>query len=101
MKFKSGDIVVVIAGKDRNATGKIMKLDKKNDRVVVEGVNMVKRHVKKRGNQAGSIAQFEAPLHASNVMLLDPKTKKATRIGHQMDEKGKKQRITKASKTVL
>ncbi len=101
MKLKAGDIVVVIAGKNRNSTGKITKLDKKNDRVVIEGVNIVKRHMRKRGEQPGSIVEFPAPIHASNVMLLDPKTKKATRIGHQVDDKGKKQRITKASKTVL
>lgn len=108
MKFKIGDTVVVIAGKFRKtgeknepATGKIIKLDRKNNRVVVEGVNMVKRHVKKRGNTPGQIVEFEAPIHASNVMLLDPKTKKASRIGSKTEKDGKKQRIAKKSNTVI
>ena len=105
MKFKIGDTVVVIAGKyrrigDKNepATGKIIK---KNNRVVVEGLNMVKRHVKKRGATPGQIVNFEAAIEASNVMLLDPKTKKASRIGHTKDKNGKKQRIAKKSNTVI
>jgi large subunit ribosomal protein L24 len=108
MKFKIGDTVVVIAGKyrkvgDKNepATGKIIKLDVKNNRVVVEGLNKVKRHVKKRGQQAGQILEFEAGIEASNLMLLDPKTKKASRIGYTKDKNGKKQRIAKKSNTVI
>jgi large subunit ribosomal protein L24 len=108
MKFKVGDTVVVIAGKyrrtgDKNepATGKIIKLDKKNNRVVVEGLNMVTKHVKKRGKTPGQLVNFEAAIEASNIMLLDPKTKKATRIGHTIDKDGKKQRIAKKSKTVI
>ncbi len=108
MKFKIGDTVVVIAGKFRQvgeknepAVGKILKIDKKKNRVVVEGVNMVKRHMRKRGNNPGEILEFEASIDASNVMLLDPKTKKATRIAYTKDKKGKKQRITKKSNTVI
>jgi len=108
MKFKIGDNVVIVAGKFRKtgekqepATGKIIKIDKKNNRVIVEGVNMVKRHVRKRGNQPGQIVEFEAAIDASNVMLIDPKTKKPTRIGYTTDKDGKKQRIAKKSNTVI
>jgi len=101
MKFKVGDTVVVIAGKHRNETGKIIKLDKKNNRIVVEGINKVKRHVPKKKGQAGQIVEFEAGLDASNVMYLDPKTKKASRLGHSKDKDGKKQRIAKKSNTVI
>lgn len=108
MKFKVGDTVVVIAGKYRKAgeknepaTGKIVKIDHKNNRIVVAGVNMVKRHMKKRGATPGQVVEFEASIDASNLMLLDPKEKKPTRIGYTTDKNGKKQRITKKSNTVI
>jgi large subunit ribosomal protein L24 len=101
MKLKVGDTVVVIAGKHRNETGKIIKLDKKNNRVVVEGINKVKRHVPKRGGQAGQIVEFEASMDASNVQYLDAKSKKGSRLGYQIDKDGKKQRIAKKSNTVI
>ena len=99
--MKIGDTVVVIAGKDRNKTGKIIKI-LKNNKVVVEGVNMVTKHVKPSAqNENGGIIKVEAPIHASNVMILDPKTKKRTRIAHEIDEKGKKHRISVKSKERL
>lgn len=101
MKIKTGDMVVVIAGKERNKTGKVMRVLKKTDRVVVEGLNKVVRHMRKTKSQAGQKVAFEAPLHASNVMVLDPKTKKATRIGYKVNKDGKKERIAKKSNTVL
>ena len=90
MKLRTGDNIVVIAGKNKGKTGKILRVLKKRDRVVVEGVNKVKRHLPKRNNQPGQIVEFEAPLHISNVMLVDPKTKKRTRLGYSKDTKGKK-----------
>lgn len=101
MKIKTGDTVVAIAGKDRNKTGKVMRVLEKSNRVVVEGLNMVVRHVKKTANKKGSKATFEASMAASNVMLVDPKTKKATRIGYRLTKDGTKERIAKKSNTVI
>lgn len=101
MKIKKGDQVVVITGKDRNKTGKVMRILKKSGRVVVEGVNKVTRHMRKTKTHAGQKVVFEAPLNASNVMLLDPKTKKASRVGYQVNKDGKKERVAKKSKTIL
>ena len=101
MKIKTGDNVVVIAGKDRNKTGKVMRVLEKSGRVVVEGLNTVTRHVKKTAQKKGQKVSFEAPLSASNVMLIDPKTKKATRIGYRVSKDGKKERIAKNSNTVI
>lgn len=97
MNFKIGDSVVVIAGKDKGKEGKISNVDRKNNRVTVEGINMVKKHVKGNGQQAGEIKDMEASIHASNVMIVDPKSKQRTRIGHTIDKKGKKIRISKKS----
>lgn len=97
MNFKTGDKVVIIAGKDKGKEGKITKTFRNDNKVIVEGANMIKKTVKPNGNQSGSIIDTEAPIHASNVMIVDPKTKKRTRIGHNVDKKGKKIRITKKS----
>ena len=97
MNFKQGDKVVVIAGSSKGKEGKITRVLKSQNKVVVEGVNIVKKHVKPNGQTAGSIIEMEAPIHASNVMIVDPKTKKRTRIGHTIDKKGKKIRVSKKS----
>lgn len=101
MNFKVGDKVVVIAGSNKGKEGKIIKTLKKENRVVVEGVNIVKKHQKATGASTGGILEVEAPIHASNVMIIDPKTKKRTRIGHTTDKNGKKIRITKKSNEKL
>ena len=101
MNFKTGDKVVVISGKDKGKEGKITHVLRNENRVVVEGINMVKKHVKGNGQQAGSINEVEAPIHASNVMIIDPKTKKPTRIGHTVNKDGKKIRVTKKSNSSL
>lgn len=101
MNFKTGDKVVVISGKDKGKEGKIISVLRNENRVVVEGINMVKKHVKGNGQQAGSINDVEAPIHASNVMILDPKTNKPTRIGHSVNKDGKKIRVTKKSNSSL
>lgn len=101
MKIKVNDQVVVISGKDRNKTGKVLKVLEKSNRVVVEGVNTSVRHMKKTRTQKGQKVEFNAPLSASNVMFLDPKTKKPTRVGYQISKDGKKERIAKKSKTVI
>ena len=97
MNFKQGDKVVVIAGSSKGKEGKITRVLKCSNKVVVEGANIVKKHVKPNGQTAGSIIEMEAPIHASNVMMIDPKTKKRTRIGHTVDKKGKKIRVAKKS----
>lgn len=101
MNFKTGDKVVVISGKDKGKEGRIIKTLRSENRVVVEGINMIKKHVKPNGQTAGSIVEMEAPIHASNVMMLDPKSKKRTRIGHTTDKKGNKVRIAKKSGEIL
>ena len=101
MKIKTGDKVVVIAGKDKGKQGKITKVLREENKVIVEGINMVKKHVKPNGQTAGSIVEMEAPIHASNVMILDPKSNKGTRVGHTTDKKGKKIRISRSSKENL
>lgn len=100
MKLKKGDKVVVIAGKDKGKEGTITDILKKEDRVVVEGVNIVKKHIKGNGQTAGSIEERENPIHVSNVMIVDPKTGKRSRIGHKI-EKDKKIRVAKKSDAKL
>lgn len=97
MNFKIGDKVVVISGASRGKEGKILKVLRNENRVIVEGCNIVKKHNKGDGQQTGGILEIEAPIHASNVMHVDPKTKKRTRIGHTMDKDNKKIRIARKS----
>lgn len=102
MNLKVGDKVVVITGSDKGKEGKIIKTLKAENRVVVEGVHMIKKHQKPTGQETGGIIEIEAPIAASNVMIVDPKSKKRTRIGHTTDTKtGKKIRITKKSNEKL
>ena len=101
MNFKTGDKVVVISGKDKGKEGKILNVLRKDNKVIVENVNIVKKHVKGNGQTAGSINEVEAPIHASNVMIVDPKTKIPTRIGHTTNKDGKKIRVTKKSNSKL
>ena len=87
MNFKVGDEVVVITGSDKGKKGKIIKTLKSENKVVVEGVHIVKKHQKPTGQDNGGIIEVERPINASNVMIIDPKTKKRTRIGHTTDSK--------------
>ena len=98
MKFKSGDKVRVMVRKDKGKEGKVTHTFKLENKVVVEGINMVKKHVKPRsGNETGGIVDMEAKIDASNVMLIDPKTNKVTRVYHELDNKtNKKVRVSKA-----
>ena len=96
MKLKKGDNVIVIAGKDKGKAGKILVVDRKKNRVIVEGVNMVTRHQKARGQgMPGGIIHKEAPIDASNVMLLCSKCNKPTRIAYKVLEDGTKVRYCK------
>lgn len=101
MNLKIGDEVVVITGSDKGKKGKIISIDRKKDRVVVEGVHIVKKHQKGNGQTTGGILEVEAPIHVSNVMIIDPKSKKRTRIGHTTDKNNKKIRIAKKSNEKL
>lgn len=96
MKIRKSDNVMVISGNDNGKTGKVLKVYPKVSRVIVEGINLRKRHTKpNQKNPQGGILEKEAPIHVSNVMLIDSKTNKPTRLGSQivLDEKtGKKKR---------
>ena len=98
MKLRTGDSVVIISGKDKGKQGTILRVLPKLNRIVVEGVNMRIRHIRRTPNQAGQRITYEASIHVSNAMILDPKTKKPTRVGYKVDEKtGKKSRFAKKS----
>ena len=101
MNLKTGDKVIVITGKDKGKEGTITKTLRDKNKVIVEGINIAKKHVKPNGQSAGSIVEMEMPIHASNVMIIDPKTKKGTRIGHNTDKNGKKIRVSKKSNSNL
>ena len=97
MHVKKGDKVMVITGKDKGKTGVILTAYPKKDRVLVEGVNIVKKHTKpNQENPQGGIVSQEASIHVSNVMVIDPKTGEPTRVGYKI-ENGKKVRVAKKS----
>ena len=98
MKLKVGDKVRVMVGKDKGKDGKIIHTFKDEDKVIVEGLNMVKKHIKPSNtNESGGIVETEGKIHASNVMMIDKKTNKVTRIYHDVDAKNnKKFRVSKA-----
>ncbi|MCU7557049.1 50S ribosomal protein L24 [Macrococcus capreoli] len=101
MHIKKGDKVIVITGKDKGKTGTVIEALPKKDRVVVEGVNIVKKHQKPtQMNPEGGIVEFEAAIHVSNVMLIDPKTNKPTRVGIKIED-GKKVRVAKKSGEII
>jgi large subunit ribosomal protein L24 len=99
-KIKKGDTVLVIAGKDKGLTGKVLEIEKNDSRIIVEGVNRVKRHTQEteseRGAKVGGILTIESPIHLSNVMLVDGSGKR-TRVGFRKDENGKNIRISRKS----
>jgi large subunit ribosomal protein L24 len=98
MKVKKGDTVVVIAGKDKGAKGKVIQAYPERDRVLVEGVNRIKKHTRitqtQRGAQSGGIVTQEAPIHVSNVMVVDSDGK-PSRVGYRIGEDGKKVRVSR------
>lgn len=101
MHVKKGDKVMVISGKDKGKTGIVLAAYPKKDRVIVENVNIVKKHAKpSQDNPQGGIMDMEAAIHVSNVMPIDPKTGEPTRVGYQVID-GKKVRIAKKSGAVL
>lgn len=102
MKIKVNDTVIVISGKDKGKKGKVLKTlvndDPNENKVVVEGVNMRTKHIKKTNQRAGERIKYEAPIHISNVMLISPSDKKPTRIGYIKEKGEKKYRICKRTK---
>ncbi len=101
-RVRKGDKVVVVAGKDRSKTGTVLVVYPKENKVLVEGVNLIKRHTKPNAaNPEGGILEREAPLHVSNVQLVDPKTGAPTRVGYKTLEDGKKVRYAKKSGEVI
>jgi large subunit ribosomal protein L24 len=102
-RLKKNDLVVVIAGKDRGRQGKVLKVLPTKSRVIVERVNMIKRHVRPNPskNIAGGISEREAPIHISNVMLVDPDRNTGTRIGRRRDADGNPERFAKKSGAAL
>ena len=105
LKIRRGDTVIVIAGKDRGKTGRILRVDPRRQRVYVEGLNLVKRHERprqvagaQRSEQVGGVIEKEGPLHVSHVMLVDPKDDRPTRVG-VVREDGTRRRVTRRSAT--
>jgi large subunit ribosomal protein L24 len=104
MKIRTDDTVIVISGKDKGRTGKVIRTEPKRDRVFVEGVNMVKRHMRPtpgRPNAPVGVIEKEGPVHVSNVAIVDPKDHKPTRIRMTRTEQGARMRVTKRSGTEL
>jgi large subunit ribosomal protein L24 len=101
LKIKKGDKVVVITGRDKGKTGEVKQVLPAENRVVVDGVNMVKRHTAPSAGNAGGIVEKEASIHVSNVAYVDPKTDKPTRIGYKKLEDGRKVRFAKRSGEII
>jgi large subunit ribosomal protein L24 len=101
VKIKKGDTVQVISGKYRGVTGKVIAAYPGEQRVLVEGVNRIKRHTKVttgiRGAKSGGIVTQEAPIHVSNVMVVDPETNRPTKVGYRRDSEGRKVRVSRAT----
>ena len=103
LKIRSDDEVIVISGKDRGKTGRVLRVEPKKNRVYVEGLNIIKRHTRPsqvpnadRAETVGGVIEKEGPIHISNVMLIDPKDKKPTRVGI-VRENGRRQRVSRRS----
>ena len=96
-KIKKGDKVVVLTGRDKGRTGEVVQVAPKEERALVRGVNLVKRHQRQTASQEGGIISKEAPIHLSNLALADPKDGKPTRVGFKVLEDGRKVRFAKRS----
>jgi large subunit ribosomal protein L24 len=100
-KIKKGDKVVVLAGRDKGKSGEVLSVLRMKSRVLVQGVNMMKRHTRPKPGEPGGIVEKEAALHISNVAHIDPKSQKPTRVGFRTLEDGRKVRYAKRSGEVL
>ena len=101
-RIRKGDKVVVITGADRGKRGEVLSVMPKDDRAVVQGVNVAKRHTKPKGmGQPGGIIEREATIHLSNIALIDPKTDKPTKVGFRVLDDGRKVRVSRSSGDVI
>lgn len=100
-KIRKGDKVVVLAGKDKGRSGEVLRVMPKDDKALVRGVNLIRRHQKQSQTQEGGIISKEAPIHLSNIALVDPKDGKPTRVGFQVQQDGTKVRVAKRSGEVI
>ncbi len=100
-KIKKGDKVTVITGRDKGKKGEVLRVVREDDRVVVQGVNIVKRHQRPTASTPGGIVEKEAPIHISNVAHIDPKSDQPTRVGFRVEEGGRKVRVAKRSGEVI
>ena len=96
-KIRKGDRVTVVTGREKGKTGEVLRVLRAADRVLVQGVNMIKRHQRPTGMTPGGIIEKEAPVHISNVALIDPKSDRPTRVGYRVDDAGRKVRVAKRS----
>ena len=101
LKIKKGDKVVVISGRDKGKSGEVLRVLPTDERVIVQGVNIIKRHTRPSAGNAGGIVEKEAAIHISNVAHVDPKSNQPTRIGYKLLEDGRKVRYAKRSGEVL
>ena len=101
LKINKGDKVIVIAGRDRGRTGEVLRVVPKEARVLVQGVNMIKRHTRAKPGETGGIVEKEALIHISNVAHVDPKDGKATRVGFKVLDGDRKVRFAKRSGEVI
>jgi large subunit ribosomal protein L24 len=102
LKIRSGDRVMVIRGNHKGQEGTVLRVEPEKNRVVIEGVNRRKRHMKpSQTNPEGGIVEFEAPVHASNVMLIDPQSGEPTRVRSQVGQNGKRERVSVRSGKVI
>jgi large subunit ribosomal protein L24 len=100
-KIKKGDKVVVLTGRDKGKSGEVLRVERAENRVVVQGVNMMKRHTAPRPGEPGGIVEREAAIHISNVAHIDPKSQKPTRVGYRFLDDGRKVRFAKSSGEIL
>jgi large subunit ribosomal protein L24 len=100
-KIKKGDKVVVLTGRDKGKSGEVLRVVRADNRVVVQGVNMMKRHTQPRPGEPGGIVEREAAIHVSNVAHVDPKSQKPTRVGYRFLDDGRKVRFARRSGEIL
>ncbi len=100
-RVKKGDEVIVVTGKDKGTKGNVLKVSRKKERVLVQGVNMVKRHMRPSAAGPGGIVEKELPIHVSNVALIDPKSGRPTRVGYRTLGDGRKVRFAKRSGEIV
>jgi large subunit ribosomal protein L24 len=100
-KIKKGDKVIVLTGRDKGKSGEVLRVVRAENRVVVQGINMMKRHTAQRPGEPGGIVEREAAIHISNVAHVDPKSQQATRIGYRFLDDGRKVRFARRSGEIL